>query len=265
MKRKIGYPKRFKSYRGLVISPTDYLGNVERIVVYEHDRQMRKLKQPVDRNEWHMAPQVVNAYCNFNLNEIVFPAAILQSPFFDIETDEAINYGAIGSVIGHEITHGFDDQGSKFDGYGNMKSWWTDEDRSRFDKRSKLLVEQYGNYKVADGVPVNGKLTLGENIADLGGLAIAYDAYKQYLSRTKKIQKIQGFTPEERFFLGAARAECELWRDEYIKTAVLTDPHSPSEFRINGPLPNIDAFYGIYGVQEGDKLYRKPTKRVRIW
>ena len=264
MQRKIGYPKRFKTYRGLSITPLEYFENMIRINMLEHKKAVRKLKKKIDKNEWHMSPQTVNAYCNFNLNEIVFPAAILQPPFFDFSADDGLNYGAIGSVIGHEITHGFDDQGSKFDGHGNMKSWWTKDDKRLFEKKAKLLAKQYDGYKVADGIRVNGKLTLGENIADLGGLSIALDAYRFRLNKTGR-KNIDGFTPEERFFLGAAHAECEIYRDEYAKMQVINDPHSPAEFRVNGPVQNIDEFYKTYAVKKGDKLYREEKNRVRIW
>ena len=264
MERKIGYPKRFKKYTSLKIQSNDFFGNVLRAIDFQHKRSMRKLSKPIDRHEWHMTPQTVNAYCNFNMNEIVFPAAILQHPFFDSEADDAVNYGAIGSVIGHEMTHGFDDQGAKFDGRGNMKSWWTKQDLDRFNKKGRALVAEYNTYTVADNIHVNGQLTLGENIADLGGLVIAYDAYQERLKKTgKKI--IDGFTPEERFFLGAAQAECELVRNEYIKMAVLNDPHSPGEYRINGPLQNIPEFQSTYKVKRGDKRHRHKQKQVKIW
>jgi predicted metalloendopeptidase len=264
MQRKIGYPNRFKKYDALKIRPDDFFGNILRATEFEHNRAVKKLRKPIDRHEWHMSPQTVNAYCNFNLNEIVFPAAILQPPFFDFNADDGINYGAIGAVIGHEITHGFDDQGAKFDGKGNMKSWWTTEDRERYDKKGKTLVQQYDQYKVAGSLAVNGKLTLGENIADLGGLVIAYDAYQDHLKKTGR-KDIAGFTPEQRFFLGAAHAECELSRDEYIKMQVLNDPHSPSEFRVNGPFSNMSEFHQAFNVRRGDKLFRSEKERVHIW
>ncbi len=264
MRRKIGYPKRWKSYSGLRISRNDYFGNMLRASEFEHRRAIKKLSKPIDLDEWHMSPQTVNAYFSPTMNDIVFPAAILQPPFFDFGADDAINYGAIGAIIGHEITHGFDDQGSKFDGHGNMKNWWKKNDRRHFEKKSKSIVRQYDRYTVADNIHVNGKLTLGENTADLGGLVIALDAYKERLKKTGR-KKIAGFTPEERFFLGAAQAECELRRDEYNKTAVLTDPHSPPEFRVNGPILNIPEFYSVFKVKKGDKLYLIEKKRARIW
>ena len=261
--RKVGYPTVWRSYKGLELRRDDYFGNIARSAAYEHRRELQKLKKRVDRTEWFMTPQTVNAYCSFSLNEIVFPAAILQPPFFDPAGDMGVNYGAIGSVIGHELTHAFDDQGSKFDEKGNMKSWWTKEDRARFDAKAALLVEQYGSFSI-DGTPVNGQLTLGENIADLGGAVIAFDAYQRWLDKHGR-ETVRGFTPEERFFLGFAQQEKEISRVEYAKTAILTDPHAPAEFRINGPLTHVPGFYETYAVAEGDALYRPPEKRAHIW
>jgi len=264
MTRKLGYPDKWKSYAGLSIRPDDYFGNAVRATLQEHARVMRRLKKPVDRKEWFMSPQTVNAYCSFGLNDVVFPAAILQPPFFDVSADDAVNYGSIGSVIGHEITHGFDDQGSKFDGYGNRKTWWTKEDQKRFDSKAKVLVKQFNQYTVAGGLKVNGQLTLGENIADLGGASIAFDAYQMRLKRTGR-NDIDGYTPEQRFFLSFALFERENRRPEAEKTQVLTDPHSPGQFRINGPCSNLPEFYTAFGVQKGDALYRDVSKRAKIW
>lgn len=265
MTRKLGYPDKWKSYYGLSIQPDDYLGNAIRATLFEHARAMRRLRKPVDRKEWFMSPQTVNAYCSFGLNDIVFPAAILQPPFFNAgAADDALNYGAIGTVIGHEITHGFDDQGSKFDGKGNRKTWWMKTDSARFAKKAEVLVKQFSGYEVAGGLKVNGKLTLGENIADLGGASIAYDAYQLRLARTGR-RDIGGFTPEQRFFLGFALFERENRRPEMEKTQVLTDPHSPGIFRINGPASNLPEFYVAFGVRKGDRLYRKPRERAKIW
>lgn len=262
--RELGYPDKWRSYRGLVIRPDDYFGNAVRATLREHARVMRRLNKPVDRKEWFTTPQTVNAYCSYGLNSIVFPAAILQPPFFSVSADDALNYGAMGTVIGHEITHGFDDQGSKFDGKGNRKTWWTKRDRTRFDTKAKVLVKEFNTYKVADGLAVNGQLTLGENIADLGGVSIAYDAYRLRLEKSG-CRDVGGFTPEQRFFLGFALFERELRRPEAQKTQVLTDPHSPGEFRINGPASNLPEFYEAFGVQKGDKLYREPKDRAKIW
>ncbi|MDP1690155.1 MAG: M13 family metallopeptidase [bacterium] len=264
MNRKLGYPDKWKTYRGLRILPDDYVGNVMRVSEYEHRRATRRLAKPVDRKEWFMSPQTVNAYCSFGLNDVVFPAAILQSPFFSVSADDAINYGGIGTVIGHEITHGFDDQGCKFDGKGNRKTWWTSRDNARYTKKAKVLVKQFDMYTVAGGLKVNGQLTLGENIADLGGASIAYDAYKLRLQKTGR-ENIDGFTPEQRFFLSFALFERENRRPEAEKTQVLTDPHSPGQFRINGPASNLPEFYEAFNVKKGDKLYRAPADRAKIW
>lgn len=262
---KIGYPDTWKTYKGVRIDADDFVGNILRISAWHDRRQLAKLKKKtVDRSEWFMYPQTVNAYYNPGINDIVFPAGILQPPFFSTSFDSAINYGAIGTVIGHEITHAFDDQGSKFDGYGNRKTWWTPEDRKRFDAKAKVLVNQFNQYTVADGVKVNGQLTLGENIADLGGISIAYDAYQLKLERTGR-KDIGGFTPEQRFFLGASFFERENSRPEFQKMQVTTDPHSPALFRINGPFSNLPEFYEAFGVKKSDKLYRSPTTRAKIW
>lgn len=264
LNRKIGYPRKWKSFKGLVITADDYVGNIIRMNEYVHRREMQKLKKPIDRDEWHMYPQTVNAYFSPTLNDIVFPAAILQPPFFSLNADDALNYGCIGAVIGHEITHGFDDEGSKFDAKGNLKSWWTKEDRKRFEAKAKKVERQFDQYTVADGLKVNGKLTLGENIADLGGLSIAYDAYQLQLARTGRTD-IEGFTPEQRFFIAFAIFERENARPEFVKMQVLTDPHSPGVFRINGPVSNFTPFYEAFNVKKGDKLYRRPGEREMVW
>lgn len=264
MVRKIGYPKKWKSYRGLTIRSDDLMGNVLRSVALERARELRKLRKPVDRHEWFMSPQTVNAYYHPTMNDIVFPAAILQPPFFNFSADDAINYGGIGAVIGHEMTHGFDDQGAKFDKKGNLKTWWSPNDKKRFEKKGRALAKQYNNFTIVDGVSVNGQLTLGENIADLGGLVIGFEAYQRHLKKTGR-KELAGFTPEQRFFLGFAQAERELNRPEALKTRTLTDPHSPPVFRINGPLSHFEPFYNAFGVKKGDKLYRPQKERVRIW
>lgn len=262
--RKIGHPKKWRSYAGLRIADGDFAGNLMRVSVYEHKRHMRRLGKKMDRAEWLMSPQTVNAYYQPTMNDICFPAGILQPPFFFADGDDAINYGAIGAVIGHEITHGFDDEGSKFDAKGNLKSWWTPTDRARFMEKAKKVEKQFGKYAVADGVKVNGKLTLGENIADLGGMSIAFDAYQLQLERTGR-KDIDGLSPEERFFIGFSLFEREHAKPEFTKMQVLTDPHSPALFRINGPLSNFDAFYEAYGVKKGDGLYRTPKDRETVW
>lgn len=261
---KIGYPKKWRSYTALEVKEHDYVGNLMRANTFEHKRQMRRLGTPMDYSEWLMYPQTVNAYYQPTMNDIVFPAAILQPPFFSFTADDALNYGSIGSVIGHEITHGFDDEGSKFDAKGNLKSWWTDEDRKRFMAKAKKVEKQFNTYEVADGLKVNGKLTLGENIADLGGLSIAYDAYQLHLARAGR-EDIDGLTPEQRFFIGFSIFERENARPEFTKMQVLTDPHSPGVFRINGPVSNFTAFYETYNVQKGDGHYRTPKDREMVW
>lgn len=264
MNRKLAYPSRWRSYRGLKIHPNEYAKNFFRIHEHEHRRMVRKLGKKVDRSEWFMTPQTVNAYCSFTLNDIVFPAAILQHPFFNVDADDAFNYGAIGSVIGHEITHAFDDQGSKFDGIGNRKTWWTEQDRKQFEEKASVVTKQFDAYEIEPGMHVNGKLTLGENIADLGGLSIAFDAYQLRLKETGR-KDIGGYTPEQRFFLAYAGTEREQERPEYRRTMVMTDPHSPSRFRVNGPLSNLPEFYEAFAVTEKDALYRAPEDRAKVW
>jgi putative endopeptidase len=263
-KRKLGYPDRWKGYKGLVIKPDSYIENFERVHEFEWKRELRKLKKKPDLKEWHMTPPTVNAYFNTVMNEIVFPAGVMQSPFFDADADDAVNYGAIGSVIGHEITHGFDDQGRQFDDTGNFKNWWTDEDKKKFEKKAKVIENQFNGYTAIGDMKVNGALTLGENIADLGGLAIAFSAFKKS-QEGKKREILDGFTPEQRFFLGYAVTEREQIRPELLKKIIVTDPHSPSIFRVNGPLSNMPEFYEAWGVKKGDKLYREPKDRAKIW
>ena len=264
MNRKIGYPKKWRSYKGLAVLANDYFGNMLRSSTYEHYRNMRKLGRPIDRGEWYMSPQTVNAYFSANLNDIVFPAAILQWPFFDARADAAVNYAGIGSVIGHEITHGFDDQGAKFDAKGNMKKWWTVVDEKKFTKKTKPFIAQANVEEAADGVYINGRLTLGENMADSGGLIIAYEAYQKHLKKTGR-KNIGGLSPEERFFLGFAQMEREVARPETIKMRALTDPHAPAPWRINGPLSNFEPFYQTFTLKKGDRLYRAPSSRAQIW
>lgn len=264
MSRKLGYPDKWKSYRGLVIRPDDFFGNLLRAGEYEHRRVIRKLGRPVDWSEWFMHPQEVNAYYGPSMNDIAFPAAIMQFPFFDPRADAAVNYGAIGSVIGHEMTHGFDDQGAQFDAKGTMRNWWTKSDKRKFDAKGKVIERQFSAFEAVPGLNVNGKLTLGENIADLGGVSIALDAYRLRLERAGR-KDIGGFTPEQRLFLGCAQMEAGLKRPEYAKFCALNDCHSPPEYRVNGPLSNMPEFYEAFGVKKGDKLYRSPAQRAKIW
>lgn len=261
---KIGYPDEWKDYEKLTIGDGvlgDHLLTSSR---FEYDRDLDKLGGPIDRNEWHMTPQTINAYYNPTMNEIVFPAAILQPPFFNMAADDAVNYGGIGAVIGHELSHGFDDKGSKFDGNGNLRMWWTDEDRTEFEKRSAGLVDQYNGFEAIDGKFVNGELTLGENIGDLGGLSVAYAAYRLSLGG-KQAPVIDGLTGDQRFFLGWAQIWRRLYRDPELVRRLNVDPHSPSEFRVNGIVRNMDAWYDAFDISEEQELYLPTEKRVRIW
>ena len=261
---KIAYPDKWREYTGLVVKPNDLLGNVQRSQKFENDYQVGKLGKPVDRTEWLMTPQTVNAYYNPLMNEIVFPAAIMQPPFFNFEADDAVNYGGIGAVIGHEIGHGFDDSGRQFDGTGALRDWWTDADAKEFDKRAKMLVAQYSAMEPLPGLHVNGELTLGENIGDLGGLSIAYKAFKISLAG-KPSPVIDGMTGEQRLFIGWAQIWRAKLRDEFLRQLILSNPHSPSEYRANIPLSNVTAWYETFDVNKGDKMYRDPKDRVRIW
>ncbi|MFV0320537.1 MAG: M13 family metallopeptidase [Microbacterium sp.] len=268
---KIGYPVKWKDYAGLEIDPADLIGNVRRANVHEHDRQLGKVGQPIDRDEWLMTPQTVNAYYNPLMNEIVFPAAILQYPFFDAGRDAAANYGGIGAVIGHEIGHGFDDQGSRFDGSGKLEDWWTDADRAAFEERTKSLIAQYDVLVpcgLADEHTVNGALTIGENIGDLGGLGIALEAYALSLDKLGNRgegPKIDGFTGIQRLLLSWAQVWQQKGRDAETIRLLTIDPHSPNEFRCNQIVRNIDAFYDAFNVTEADELWLAPEERVTIW
>jgi predicted metalloendopeptidase len=261
---KVGYPDEWRDYSSLEISPDNLVANIRSARQFNHYRSIDKLGKPIDRNEWFMAPQTVNAYYNPGLNEIVFPAAYLQPPNFQLDAENAYNYGSIGVTIGHEIGHGFDDQGSKYDGDGNLKNWWTDSDRANFEERTKGLVDQFNQFEALPGIFVNGEFTLGENIGDLGGTSIALKAYRMSL-KGKESPVIDGFTGEERFFLGVAQSSRILWRDELVELLIKSDPHSPDVYRINGVLPNVDDFYTTYDVNEGDALYIPAADRVRIW
>lgn len=261
---KIGYPDKWRDYSGLTMKADDLLGNVMRSNVFDFEYSMNKLGGPVDRDEWFMTPQTVNAYYNPGMNEIVFPAAILQPPFFNLAAEDAVNYGGIGAVIGHEIGHGFDDQGSKYDGAGNLNDWWTDADRAAFEQRTKRLIEQYNGYCPLEGYCTNGALTIGENIGDLGGLSIAYQAYHLALNG-KEAPVIDGFTADQRLFMGWAQVWRRLYRDEEMLNRLKTDPHSLSEYRCNGVVRNIPAFYEAFNVQPEDQLYLAPEERVKIW
>ncbi len=263
---KIGYPDEFETYEGLEISAADPLGNAVSAAKWEWRKDVSRLGGPMDRAEWFMLPQTVNAYYNPLFNEIVFPAAILQQPFFGPDADLAVNYGAIGGVIGHEMGHGFDDQGSKYSATGKLENWWTDSDREAFDAMGAKLAAQYDEFcPLDDGETcVNGRLTLGENIGDLSGLSLAYRAYKMALGG-KEAPVIDGFTGDQRFFLAWAQVWRETIRPERLRQQMLTDPHSPADFRVNGPLRNVDAWYEAFDVTPDDELYLPPEERVHIW
>ncbi|MDP7293988.1 MAG: M13 family metallopeptidase [Vicinamibacterales bacterium] len=261
---KIGYPDEWRDYSSLNVGRDSYLANVRAGRAFEVRRNTEKIGQPIDRSEWEMSPQTVNAYYNPLMNEIVFPAAIMQPPFFDGEVDDAVNYGAMGAIIGHEFMHGFDDQGSRFDAEGNMANWWTDEDRARFDERTAKLVTQYGGFVAIDDLRVNGELTLGENIGDLAGITMAYYALQSAL-RDADPGDIDGFTPNQRFFLSWAQSWRRNQRPEDVRLQVNTDPHSPSKFRTNGPLANMPEFALAFGCQAGDPMVQDSDDRAGIW
>ncbi|HEX6866886.1 MAG TPA: M13-type metalloendopeptidase, partial [Caulobacteraceae bacterium] len=261
---KIGYPDKWRDYSNLQIVAGDLYGNVERASAFEWARNVARLDEPVDKDEWGMTPQTVNAYYNPPNNEIVFPAAILQPPFFDPSADPAINYGAIGGVIGHEITHGFDDDGRKFDGDGKLNNWWTEADLARFTAETEKLSAQYSQVEPLPGIKINGELTMGENIADLGGLLMALDAYHASL-KGKPAPIIDGLTGDQRVFLGWAQVWRGKYRDDALKQQLVSDPHSPNTARVNEPMRNIDAWYAAFNVKPGDALYLPPEERVHIW
>lgn len=261
--KKIGFPDKWKEYK-VDIKRDDFFGNLLRLSQLAFDQQIVKQGKPVDKTEWGMTPPTINAYYNPYYNEIVFPAGILQFPFFDMNADDAINYGGIGMVIGHEMTHGFDDQGAQYDKDGNLKNWWNDADSKKFQEKVNAVISQYNEYTVLDSMHVQGALTVGENIADIGGLAIAYEAFKN-TEQGKKNEKIDGFTAEQRFFLSFA----QVWRMKYKDAAVLrlikTDPHSPAMWRVNGPLTNFTPWYNAFNIKQGDKLWKSENERIKIW
>ena len=261
---KIGYPDKWEKYNGIVINRDDYIGNLRTIAAWRYNFNVTRLGKPVDKTRWGMTPPTVNAYYNPTNNEIVFPAGILQFPFFDFKADDAVNYGGIGAVIGHEMTHGFDDQGRQYDADGTLRDWWTKSDADKFKVRADQVVNQYNGFTVLDTLHVNGKLTLGENLADLGGLNIAYEAFLK-TKQGQSANQIDGFTGDQRFFLSWA----QVWRgnilNETAAQLIVTDPHSPGPYRTIGAPVNMDAWYKAFNIQPGDKLYKKPEDRIRIW
>ncbi len=262
--KKIGYPEKWKNYDDVTIDRASFYANGQSIEQHNIKEEIAKIGKPVDKTEWGMTAPTVNAYYNPTNNEIVFPAGILQFPFFDASADDAINYGGIGMVIGHEMTHGFDDQGSQYDAVGNMSNWWQEVDNKNFKAKTAMVVKQYNAFTVLDSVHVNGELTLGENLADIGGLAIAYDAFKM-TKQGKDTVTIDGFTPDQRFFLGYAQVWRTKARDERLLSQVKTDPHSPAQFRVNGPVQNFTPWYNAFGVKPGNKMYLAPSQRAKVW
>jgi putative endopeptidase len=261
---KIGFPNKWETYPGVVINKNDLIGNMQSISLFRYNKNVNRMGTPVDKTEWGMTPPTINAYYNPANNEIVFPAGILQFPFFDFGADDAVNYGGIAAVIGHELTHGFDDEGRQYGADGNLKDWWSKADAANFTERADKVVAQFNNYTVNDTIHVNGQLTLGENLADLGGINIAYEAFKK-TPEGKSDKKIDGFTPDQRFFLSWA----QVWRTNILPQAaalaVMTDPHSPGVYRCNGPITNIDAWYAAFNVQPGDKMYKPEDQRIKVW
>ncbi len=263
---KIGHPESFRDYSSIDIRPDDYLGNIRRAAQFESRRQIARIGKAVDRSEWHMTPETVNAYFNGSQNEIVFPAGILQPPFFDLALDDAVNYGGIGVVIGHELTHGYDDQGRKYDADGNLNDWWTEADGKAFEARSQKMVEEFNGFEVLPGLRVNGQLTLGENLADLGGVSIAYEALQRALAKDPARRKnLDGFTPEQRFFLSFA----QIWRinvrEAEARRLVTVDPHSPGKYRANGTLKNIPEFLSAFDIPPDSPMWLPPEQRTKIW
>ncbi len=262
---KIGYPDKFRNYDGVEVSRDSYLKNLTAASKFNFRYKLNKIGKPVDRDEWHMNPQTVNAYYNPNLNEIVFPAAILQPPFFTLGADDAVNYGAIGVVIGHELTHGFDDQGRQYDKNGNLEDWWTEKDTEKFNGRVQKLIDLYDSFNAIEDLTVNGKLTLGENIADLGGVTVAYQALHEALKKHPAPAEIDGFTPDQRFFLSYAQVWRQNIRDKELKRRLKEDVHSPGRFRTNGALMNFEPFYKAFNIKPNDKMYLDKDKRAVIW
>ncbi|UXX77946.1 M13 family metallopeptidase [Reichenbachiella carrageenanivorans] len=265
LKVKIGYPDEWKDYGSVEITKDNFLQNRWNANAFANSENFGKLGKPIDPNEWHMAASVVNAYYNPPANEIVFPAGILQPPFYNYKADEAVNYGGIGAVIGHEITHGFDDSGRKYNHEGQLKDWWTEEDGAEFERRAEVMVAQYNSFTVQDTLHVNGKLTLGENIADLGGMLIAYDALQMFYDKNGRPDNIDGMTPEQRFFMSQATLWRGKYRPELEQRLLIGDTHSPGKFRVNGPVSSMTAFYDAFGIKEGDALWRSEDERVDIW
>jgi predicted metalloendopeptidase len=267
MNVKIGYPDKWRDYSLLKIDRGSYVSNAMRAANFEVNRELKKIGKPVDRTEWGITPPTVNAYYNSHMNEIVFPAGILQPPFFDPKADDAVNYGGMGAVIGHEMTHGFDDQGRQFDASGNLRDWWSKQSAEEYDRRRKAVVDQYSEYEPLPGAHINGELTQGENIADIGGVKLAYAALQKALDKNPQAreQKIDGFTPEQRFFLGWAQVWRGNQREQDLRLRLITDPHSPTRYRCNGAISNMPEFAKAFNIPDGSPMIRPADKRVNIW
>ena len=264
IRNKVGYPDKWRDYSSVTIAANDFLGNVQRATEFERHRNFNKIGQPVDHGEWGMTPPTVNAYYNGQMNDINFPAGVLQPPVYDAKMDDAPNYGDTGGTIGHELTHGFDDQGSKFDAHGNLREWWTKADRQQFEERTKCIADQYAQYVVVDDVHINSRLTLGEDVADLGGEILAYNAWKQ-ATRDKKLEAIDGLTPEQRFFIGFAQWACANERPEEMRVRAMTDPHSPPQYRINGVVVNMPEFGQAFSCKAGQAMVKDPAQVCKVW
>jgi endothelin-converting enzyme/putative endopeptidase len=264
IRNKIGYPDKWRDYSSVKIAPAEFLGNVQRAAEFEHRREIDKIGKPVDHGEWEISPVTVDAYYNPQMNDINFPAGVLQPPLYDAKMDDAPNYGDTGGTIGHELTHGFDDEGSQFDAKGNLKNWWTKEDREKFDARTKCVSDQYSQYVVVDDVHINGRLTMGEDVADLGGEILAYIAWKD-ATKDKNLQPVDGLTPEQRFFIGFAQWDCANERPEDLRVRAQTDPHSPAEFRINGVVANMPEFAKAFSCKPGQAMVKPEDTICRVW
>jgi endothelin-converting enzyme/putative endopeptidase len=264
LRNKIGYPDKWRDYSSVVIARGDFLGNVQRATEFERQRRINKIGQPVDHGEWGMTPPTVNAYYNSQMNDINFPAGVLQPPLYDASMDDAPNYGDTGGTIGHELTHGFDDEGSKFDAQGNLREWWTQEDRRKFEERTKCVSDQYAQYVVVDDIHINSKLTLGEDVADLGGEILAYMAWKD-ATRSKDLHAVDGLAPDQRFFIGFAQWACDNDRPENMRVRALTDPHSPAQYRINGVVVNMPEFGRAFACKPGQPMVKPSESVCKVW
>ena len=264
IRNKVGYPDKWRDYSSVKIARNDLLGNVQRANAFERRRELNKVGQPVDHGEWGMTPPTVNAYYNSQMNDINFPAGVLQPPLYDAKIDDAPNYGNTGGTIGHELTHGFDDQGSKFDAKGNLSEWWTKDDRQKFEERTKCVADQYAQYVVVDEIHINSKLTLGEDVADLGGELLAYMAWKD-ATKERNLQPVEGLTPEQRFFVGFAQWACANERPEDMRVRALTDPHSPPEYRVNGVVVNMPQFSQAFSCKQDQPMTKAPEKVCKVW